>query len=200
MTTDSQLADLFIQDTARHQLTVLHDQGLYRHLRWAVPGSGINAVEITTIPGALFVSGDMGSWSFQRHGTDDLLRTGFFTGGPRYGYWASKCEAADRRVGLREFSPEALKATVDSYIEDWADGDESARFNLGQETETILEAETVEDAFERLAGFSYAGLHFDDVDDASVTEFTFQYRWICRALVKVSAEYAALDTPQAAAA
>lgn len=200
MTTDTQLANLFTQDTAKHCLTVLHDQGHYRHLRWAVPGSGINAVEVTTIPGSLFVTGDMGSFTFHRHGTIDMLASGFFANRSSYDYWASKCEAADTRVGLREFSTDVLKATVNSYIEDWADGDESAQVNLSQEAEVILDAETVEDAYNRLSDFDYDDLRFDDIDESSVTEFTFQFRWICRALMQVSAEYAALTASRAGAA
>lgn len=189
-TTDAQLAVLFDQDTDKHLLTVLHDQGHYRHLRWAAPGTGINAVEISTIPGTLFVTGDMGSFTFHRHGTSDLLTSGFFNRGANYGYWASKCEAADTRVGLREFSAGVLKATVESYISDWADDiDDPAA--LREEAEYILYADCVEDAYSRLAEFNHNGLHFDDIDESSVTEFTVQFRWICRALMRVGAEYTA---------
>lgn len=192
-TPNTEFDRLFTQDTAKHELAVLHDQGKYRHLRWAAPGTGINAVEITTIPGTLFVTGDMGSFTFHRHGTDDLLASGFFKRGASFDYWASKCEAADTRVGLREFSADVLKATVDSYIEDWSDGDESVQLNLSQEAESILDAETVEDAYNRLAEFDYDDLHFDDIDESSVTEFTVQFRWICRALMQVSAAYTGLQ-------
>jgi len=34
------LGDTFARDVAEHQLTILHDDGLYRHLRCARPGSG----------------------------------------------------------------------------------------------------------------------------------------------------------------
>src|SRR5699024_12293847 len=43
----------FVDQTAQHQLAVLHDEGLYRHLRMAAPGTSMWHWEVVTWPGHL---------------------------------------------------------------------------------------------------------------------------------------------------
>lgn len=191
-TPDAQLAEMFRKDTTAHRLTVQHEDGLYRHLRWAKPGTGECAIEVTSIPGYLIVTGDMGSWTFHRHGSPDLLAEGFFTGNARYDRWASKLEAADTRVGLRDFSEETLKATVEEAIEEWSEGDAELRETLHQETYLIRSAESTEEALSSMVDFGFSGYSFDEVRESDVTEYTFQFRWICLALGQVTAGYRAL--------
>lgn len=45
----------FVHDIAGDQLVVLHDQGAYRHLRFAFPGSPLGTYELNTWPGRLAV-------------------------------------------------------------------------------------------------------------------------------------------------
>ncbi|MFJ7280510.1 hypothetical protein [Kitasatospora sp. NPDC098663] len=49
----------FLSETAEHQLVVLHDEGLYRHLRIQKPGTRTWSWDITTWPGHLATSGDI---------------------------------------------------------------------------------------------------------------------------------------------
>lgn len=190
-TPDAQLTEMFHKDTTAHRLTVLLDDGPYRHLRWAKPGTGECAIEVTSIPGSLIVTGDMGSWTFHRHGSTDLLTEGFFTGNARFDRWASKLEAADTRVGLRDFSEETLRATVEEAIEEWSEGDAELRETLHQETYLIRSAESTEEALSSMVDFGFSGYSFDEVRESDVTEYTFQFRWICLALGQVTAEYRA---------
>jgi hypothetical protein len=61
----------FLKEVSTHQFTVLHESGLYRHLRFKRPGTGIMHFDIVTWPGYLAYSGDMGCFVFQR--LDDML-------------------------------------------------------------------------------------------------------------------------------
>ena len=47
-------------NTANHTLDVLHDDGLYRHLRMSTDDSFIWSWEIITWPGRLAIRGDIG--------------------------------------------------------------------------------------------------------------------------------------------
>lgn len=58
MNTDQQL-ERFLKDVSEHELTVLHEDGLYRHLRFARPNSGQYHFSIVTWPGYLAYTGDM---------------------------------------------------------------------------------------------------------------------------------------------
>ncbi|MFD4475860.1 hypothetical protein ACFWPU_07060 [Streptomyces sp. NPDC058471] len=49
----------FLRETAEHQLVVLHDDGLYRHLRIQRSGTRMWSWDITTWPGHLATSGDI---------------------------------------------------------------------------------------------------------------------------------------------
>jgi hypothetical protein len=55
----------FASETSKHQMTVLHDDGLHRTLRFANPDSSLYWYEITTTPGQLVFSGDGDSFVFR---------------------------------------------------------------------------------------------------------------------------------------
>lgn len=56
---------------AAHVVTVLHHCGLYRSWYCAKPGSGFDSFTITTIPGHLFVTGDIGDLIVSRE--EDMI-------------------------------------------------------------------------------------------------------------------------------
>lgn len=91
----------FERDTAQHQMTVLHDDGVYRHIRFQSPATGIYWYELVTWPGRLTFAGDMGTWAFAR--LPDMFE--FFTGPINPTYWGEKitageCVAYDRDLVL----------------------------------------------------------------------------------------------------
>lgn len=66
-------------------ITILHEDGLYRHMRFSAPGT-LESFEIITWPGSLTVSGGHGTWTFRRN--QDMFT--FFTGYINVDYWAEK--------------------------------------------------------------------------------------------------------------
>ena len=83
----------FLIDTAHHRLSVIRDDGVYRHLRMQQPETSCYYYDIITWPGYLTVTGDMGTWTFSR--SYDMFR--FFGGAFEQGintyYWSEKLEA-----------------------------------------------------------------------------------------------------------
>lgn len=61
-------AEQFLKDVAGHQMEVLLDQGIHRHLKFRAVGrdSWNQWFEIITWPNSLTISGDMGTWTFSR--------------------------------------------------------------------------------------------------------------------------------------
>lgn len=104
----------FQRDTAAHQLEVIKDDGLHRHLRFRKPGTGCYGFDIVTWPFHLAISGDMGAAMFTR--LPDMFE--FFRDSSKHaepdalcinaGYWAEKCVANDGEK--KEFSPEVFEA------------------------------------------------------------------------------------------
>lgn len=114
----------FENETTEHRMTVLHDDGVYRHLRFAKPSTGMWSWSIVTWPGHLAIAGDIGDgWSFSRE--HDMVN--FFARGLGHGidfrYWWEKMPGQLRDAG-RKFSPNVLKQSALDTIREWELGTE----------------------------------------------------------------------------
>lgn len=99
----------FNTHTAEHVMTVLRDDGLYRHLRFGKPGTGMYQFDLVTWPGYLAITGDIGTYTFSR--LPDMFD--FFTGYINHGYWAEKLKngvGGPREEGVREHDCDAFIA------------------------------------------------------------------------------------------
>lgn len=111
----------FKRDTAKFKLTILHDDGVYRHLRIGDPETFCQAFQITTWPGHLEYSGDMGDYVFSR--LDDMFR--FFRGDSiNPSYWAEKLQAIDRADGVKKYSPTLARDYINEQLEGHEASDE----------------------------------------------------------------------------
>jgi hypothetical protein len=100
-------AKMFAVNTVGHELKILHDDGLYRHIRMGLPDSSLYRYELVTWPGHLAVGGDIDGYVFSR--VEDMFS--FFRGqqiNPQY--WAEKVQ--DGRERTRQYSEAMFKATV----------------------------------------------------------------------------------------
>lgn len=101
----------FENDTRKHVMTVLRDDGLDRHLRFKNPDSSFDWFDVITWQGRLYIGGDCGTFVFDR--IADMFQ--FFRGDPgdiNPSYWLEKVEAADKIDGATEFDPEAFRAEM----------------------------------------------------------------------------------------
>lgn len=119
----------FDADTTKHQMTVLHDDGLYRHLLFKEPGSSFYWFEVITYPGALTLGGDMGTWTFRR--TEDMFE--FFRDGRGLtrinpGYWGEKLQGgldSGHTIAQRyddDRHAESVNAQVEEFLKNEAAG------------------------------------------------------------------------------
>lgn len=77
----------FTTGTAGHEMTVFREDGVYRHLRFRTPDNGFYWFDLITWPGYLTITGDMGTYTFNRN--EDMFA--FFNGTHvNTGYWAEK--------------------------------------------------------------------------------------------------------------
>lgn len=88
-------------------MTILHEDGAYRHLRFKKSDRGEYWFDLLTWPGNLTITGDMGTYTFARVG--DMFT--FFTGHINTGYWAEK-EQTRGRSGLKEHDGDEFKAWI----------------------------------------------------------------------------------------
>ncbi|MEU2446083.1 hypothetical protein ABZ588_21515 [Streptomyces althioticus] len=143
------IAARFTKDTAGHRMTVLQDDGVYRHLLFHGPQHSFYWFELITTPGQLVFSGDGDSYVFRRT-TDmfEFFRSGIYRDGSlniNPGYWSEKL--ASSRDAATSYSEELFKAEVAKTFADveddypgiaaaWAEHVES-EFNTEYEGEAL---------------------------------------------------------------
>lgn len=116
-----------------HTMTVLHEAGLYRHLRFEGVGQSTLGryprypFELITWPYNLVVKS---GWTFHfdidaTPDMFDLFRKTAFSGGINPGYWSEKVRAG--RDEVKGYDPDLLKAEIASTIAQWMRDDLAER-------------------------------------------------------------------------
>lgn len=186
---DDDIAARFKRDTADHVMTVLHEDGLYRHLRLMNPRSSEYWFEIVTWPGSLAMRGDVGDgFVFSR--LDDMFQ--FFRAdrpGINPHYWAEKLGGGRRSV--KEYSEVLFRQlVVEHFVESvrWSD----APRGLGKaiRAEILNQDLTHEgDARDLLEGFEFKGFEFSDVWEWDFHDYEPEFIWACHAIVWAIGQY-----------
>lgn len=183
--------EIFLKDVANHEMTVVLDNGINRCLRFAGKGEHRWYLHftLTTWPGYLCISGDMGCFVFTR--LDDMFE--FFRSKPRdtadaslyinTGYWAEKCEAADRRTsGLETYDGDKFRTRVEEYFNENFEGSaEDKKECWDNIRHQVLGAESEHEAHDNLRTFE-DGFEFPDSWEWDLTKYTYQYIWCCYAI------------------
>lgn len=193
----------FRGDVAKHQLRVLRDDGVYRHIRLAKPGSINMSFELVTWPGSLCFTGDMGTFVFER--LEDMFQ--FFRSDKpvddpiriNLGYWSEKLVAVDgHRTGgsAKEWSEEKFRRGVREQLVCWwrdhrdlgIGGRRELReavesdimFHIGDDQDGHRAMQAAYDFTERVRGTEF---RFIDLFERDFTEYTMRFVWCCCALV-----------------
>ena len=194
----------FERETAEHEMTVLHDDGLYRHLRFQKPGTSLYWFDLLTWPGRLVIAGDCGDYMFSR--IRDMFE--FFEsdhGGINPDYWAEKLQAPAPQAAYR-YSPEVFRTRVLEWFADASDDleaeeAESLRAALNEQVlddaDGLLQVEG--EARRRLSYFEHDGRHIADSWEWRLREFDWQFLWCCHAIVWGIAQYRHLHVSRRAA-
>lgn len=175
-------AKQFKQDTAQHQMTILHDEDLYRHLRFRSPKNSLYWFDLVTWPGSLVIRGDVNGYMFTR------LRDMFeFFRNDGYGinphYWAEKLE--NSRDSAQEYSEDLFRQLVVEHTVDAIRYGDAPR-GIGKAVrEGILNSEflTVEtEARDVLGAFEYEGFRFTDTWEWDFRDYDWSFIWACHAV------------------
>lgn len=185
----------FLKDVAAHQMQVIRDDGVHRHIRFKKPATMCSHFDLITWPGYLCYTGDMGTYVFRR--LEDMFQ--FFRTRPSDDgtvlyinacYWAEKIEAADRD-GVKEYSAEkferVLREHLESYIsqngDEWDDGF-ADELRQQFESDVLLYADDGEQRAREAAGELQDDSEdvFTDMWEYDFTEYTYRYIWCCYAL------------------
>jgi hypothetical protein len=192
-------------------MTVVRDDGIHRHLRFAEPGTSTLWFEIVTWPGALTINGDMGTYVFSR--TTDMFA---FFGPDRHvnlSYWAEKVRSGPHRNdgGVREFSEAEFRSHVEEQVADWITNSKltdaaAERLRDAIAADVLIDGATSHDegAHRALQDFS-STLDWTDDDGNEFTEtfefcdtwewdladYVYQFVWCCHAITWAIGRYVA---------
>lgn len=142
MTDLDAIATRFAREAADHTMTVLHDDGLYRHLRFRAPANSFYWFELITVPGTLIFRGDGDSYVFHR--LDDMFE--FFRGQRvNPGYWTEKLTSG--RDQVKRYERSVFMAQVHRAVDD-ARRDDPTLDRLGTAVHDSLAEADEEGAFD----------------------------------------------------
>jgi len=196
----------FFKDIHNHVLAIDKDDGLYRHLVFSRPDSWVFKFMITTWPGYLCISGDMGCYVFTRiedmfeffrMDENDFMRQEEKKLQVNPAYWGEKCVAECVISKMKEFDSDLVLENVqcyfDTYFEDTENIEEKEA--VWQEIESqILSAGTSEyEIFSAIQNFTTCGIDtaftFVDFWECSYMTKTYRFMWCLHAISYAVREY-----------
>ncbi|MEU7240242.1 hypothetical protein [Streptomyces sparsogenes] len=200
----SEIAARFARDTAKHQMTVLHEDGLYRHLKFANPEHGsFGSFQLITWPYNLVVKTGW-TFHFDIDATEDmfdLFRRTALTGKINPGYWSEKVRAG--RDEVEGFDPGLFEQQVKQYIVAAIRNGDAPRGIGAEITRDIFEWGDISHeagARKELEDFRYEDWTFGDTTEWEFCDFTPGFLWSCFAIRHGIDLYDAARKPEAVAA
>lgn len=183
----------FLKDIENHSMEIHCDNGVHRHLTFSNNGSSVYRFHITTWPGYLAISGDMGTFVFAR--LHDMFS--FFRGDEiNLGYWSEKLTAHDKHSGHLQFSEAMFADAVRLDFEGWSfDGDEDQTKAWGaitDEWDGLLNcANNTHEAHEAAAKWEcpVTGQRFTDFWEHLLEDYSYHFVWCCYAIQHAVQQY-----------
>lgn len=204
--------EIFLEDIKNHEMIILQDSGLYRHLRFKRKDSSAYYFDILTYPNHLVISGDMDCFvarrledMFQLYRTDGgyMLKDGR-TLAINPPYWAEKIVSG--KGDIKEFSVNKLKKLAQEYIdnslygEDWTE-DEIQELKIDIDSEINYTDNNSVRLYDLMNEYKYYKEDTTYKDEPDFTfndwweyhsmceEYTFHYIWQCYAIAYAVKEY-----------
>lgn len=187
----------FLRDVASHTMSIVRDDGVYRHLIFQRPeNSWLHRFEIVTWPSALCIRGDVGTYVFSR--TQDMF--GFFRHPTKDdelyindGYWSEKLIASDcsgrHGDGVMRYDPDlfidAVKRRYVGHVRDRMRGmpDERKSLRLALDEDVLFYANDSEIEARRAAdAFEHKGFTLTDFWETDLREYTTNFIWCLYAI------------------
>ena len=179
------------QSGKEHALEIVSENETMRYLVFKRPGSSVYRVNITTWPGYLCISGDMGCYVFSR--LPDRFEF-FRQMNPEmldFRYIAEKTEGVAKCCGLECFSEEKVAELINGLYDQYAEENPESKDldDLRAETDILINNITDEDslreAMEDDETARVLDLYQAVCEGPHLKEYTFHFQWCCHAIMHV---------------
>jgi hypothetical protein len=204
-------AKRFASETAGHKMTVLHDEGLYRHLRFTAPDNSGYRFDLITWPNKLTFTGEPGTYAFSVYPTEDmfdLFRRSSVGDQPNFSYWHEKAMAWGEDIV--QFSNGLFDEKVAEELKQAEEFFPGVTAAWREKTEGFLaefSAESMEAARDSLANFEYLpedqygeAWRFRYTNEWDLNDYDWRYLFACHAIADGIAQYDAAKAAGAVAA
>lgn len=192
--------EVFLKDVAEHEMTVLLDQGLYRHLMFQAKKNSWNHwFEIVTYPNKLVLSGDMGTWVFSR--VEDMLT--FFRSDEmriNLSYWSEKLQngTSGGRDDAKEYDGDYYKQNILDHLDGYdLEPEKKSKvieelnsLDFHDQYEIISQIRDFEVDLEDDGDYDYRSprkkretFSFQDVWEIGMKTYSLRFVWCCYAIV-----------------
>lgn len=184
--TDGYMRDRVLADLSQHRMRIVMDKDVHRHIRFSNDGSFIHHFNLTTWPGFLAITGDMGDYLFQRLPDMFAFHRKPMDHNIDIDYWAKKCRAQDVNSPIKHFSDTAFKRAVRDYASEFDEQEDKAGTFIADQIEDLLSA-TYSTADEAISQALYivddrARSVFPEIHEYDLTEHSYHFRWCCEAI------------------
>jgi len=183
-TPKSPTKETFLEAVKDHQIKIIKDDGLYRHIRFINPKDCAYYFDLITWPMHLAITGDMGSstfcrvedmFTFFRRDDDDLIIN--------VGYWTEKMQAGSDQ-GWKSYSKDLFREAVKNDFDMSMDGSDFSEEKKKELWETVKDEvlfhaddEPGEAIRAAIDFFEHPDINFSDFWEHDLEEYTFQHIW-----------------------
>jgi hypothetical protein len=183
----------FAAETRGHVLTVVKDDGLYRHLVCANPAGGFYRFDLITWPHNVFLRGDGYSFGFAIWPTRDMLDVfrGSRSGGINPGYWQEKVTAG--RGDVKDWSEDLFRAWV---LDEATKAEGHYPGAVEAVKKQILSSDEHSTEYRGTAEYAVASFDYGDFRlrlpadwDESFEDYSWEFLFACRAVLWAIDQY-----------
>lgn len=177
--------EIFLGDIKNHQIQIITESDVYRHVRFSGTDSGSFSFDLVTWPGYLCYTGDMGSFTFSRcRDMFDFFRSSGHGEGKIYtntGYWAEKCISASIEDGISEYSPEKAMETITELLKEAGHDDDGVVALVKDKIlPNLYDEGELRDSINYYAGLSVPA--FSDFWEVNLHVRPYRFIWACYAI------------------
>jgi len=192
-----QIKKWFDKEIPDHEMKIHLDNGLYRHIHYQKPGTGVQYFSITTFPHHLCISGDMGTYVFSR--VEDMFK--FFRNDGNIinpSYWGEKLKSISTFGGYEKFNVDEFKEQVEfsfnGFREDIDDSELADKIWADIKARVVDPANDDGDGWETMRSameYKYVDIDdgteigniFQDFGETGCNRYTHNYIWCLWAIV-----------------
>lgn len=204
--TEKLATERFMRDVKDHTISILRDDGIYRHIRFRRPDTITMGFDLVTWPGVLCYTGDMGTYVFSRlPDMFEFFRVDWENAKDSHlpinpGYWSEKLLAVDSGIqngSALKFSKDKFVEIITGQVSDWIEdhdlSDKDAEYLRSTVKEEVLKSIDMIDPDDwrhalRLASnftckVNKEDFYFDGLWDYNYGDFADSLIWCCHAIV-----------------